>query len=96
MTRSTEPPRWPMRPHATAVVVRWRQPHWTLDRDGLYRWHTKWFATTSAAIRFAHKMRDAGAIVHTDSYQLDLVHRVDVNGAEAYRPDQLGDARGDR
>jgi hypothetical protein len=83
------PARWPMRPHTGIYCVRWRYPHWVTDSDGCYRWHTRWFVISSAATRFADRLRASGAVVHRDLYRTEFVCRIDVNNSDVFGPDDL-------
>lgn len=91
MTYPEDPPRWPMRPHTGVYVVRWRHRHWTLDRFGCYRWHTRWYVNAGASHRFADDLRASGAIVHRDIYRAEFVARIDENERTVHGPTELGD-----
>lgn len=88
-----DPPHWPTRTHTGVHVVRWRRPHWTTDRHGCYRWHTRWFVIPGAAQRFAANLRAAGCIVHRDLYRAEFVCRIDENRRDVFGPDDLEDDR---
>jgi hypothetical protein len=91
MTYPEDPPRWPMRTHTSVYVVRWRYRHWVTDSDGCYRWHTRWYVSNGPAHDLARKLKNSGAVVHTDAYRTEFLHRIDWNNSDVRGPGQLGD-----